>query len=62
VEASLAAARAAFDHALAALPNLVHPEVPEGGEEDFREIRRVGTKPRFDSSPSITWRSPRSST
>ena len=26
----------------------MHPEVPEGGEEDFREIRRVGEPASFD--------------
>jgi seryl-tRNA synthetase len=51
VEAALAGARTAFEQALAALPNFVHPEVPEGGEDDFREIRRVGTPPQFDFEP-----------
>ena len=51
VEAALAAARTRFDEALAKLPNFVHPEVPEGGEDDFREIRRVGTPPKFDFEP-----------
>lgn len=48
VEERLDAAREALDAALGALPNFVHPDVPEGGEEDFVELRRVGTPPRFD--------------
>jgi seryl-tRNA synthetase len=51
VEAKLTAARTAFEEALAELPNFVHPEVPEGGEDDFREIRRVGTPTGFDFEP-----------
>ncbi len=47
IEARLTEARAALDEALLALPNLVHPEVPVGGEEDFRELRRWGEPPRF---------------
>ena len=30
------------------IPNLVHPDVPTGGEADFRELRRSGTPARFD--------------
>ena len=48
VEARLGEARAALDEALAALPNFVHPEVPVGGEEDFRELHRWGEPPAFD--------------
>ena len=33
---------------MAGIPNLVHPDSPVGGEEDFREIRRVGEPPAFD--------------
>ena len=29
-------------------PNFIHPEVPEGGEDDARELRRVGEPARFD--------------
>lgn len=45
VEASLAAAEADLRERMLDIPNLVHPDVPVGGEEDFRELRRVG-KPR----------------
>jgi len=51
VEARLGEARAEFDGALLALPNFIHPEVPEGGEEDFRELRRWGEPPRFGFEP-----------
>ncbi len=48
LEARLAAARAALEDRLAAIPNLVHPESPVGGEEDFRELHRVGEPRSFD--------------
>jgi len=51
VEAELAATRVRFQAALEALPNFVHPEVPEGGEEDFHELRRVGEPRSFDFAP-----------
>ncbi|HEX2483992.1 MAG TPA: serine--tRNA ligase [Myxococcota bacterium] len=51
LEREALAARAELDAALAAIPNFVHPEVPEGGEDDGRELRRVGTPPRFEFAP-----------
>ena len=33
------------------IPNLTHPDVPTGGEDDAKEIRFVGTKPEFDFEP-----------
>jgi len=51
VEKELAAAEAELEARMLAIPNLVHPEVPAGGEEDFRELRRVGEVPRFDFTP-----------
>ena len=51
LEADLSEARAALAAQLAALPNFVHPEVPEGGEAEFRELRRVGEPARFDFAP-----------
>jgi seryl-tRNA synthetase len=51
VEAKLAEARDALDARLAALPNFVHPDAPIGGEQDFRELRRVGEPRRFDFEP-----------
>ena len=51
LEAALAAAEARLAESLAALPNLIHPEVPDGGEDDARELRRWGEVPRFDFAP-----------
>jgi seryl-tRNA synthetase len=48
LEAELAAAEARLAEALGALPNLIHPAVPDGGEDDARELRRWGAPPRFD--------------
>lgn len=33
------------------LPNMTHPDVPEGGEEDAKELRRVGQPRDFSFSP-----------
>jgi seryl-tRNA synthetase len=51
LEAKLARAQEALAAATAPLPNLVHPAVPAGGEEDFNELRRVGEPTRFDFEP-----------
>jgi seryl-tRNA synthetase len=48
IEAELAGLRARFDEALAKLPNFIHPAVPDGGENDARELRRWGEPRRFD--------------
>ena len=48
LEAGLGEAEAELRAHMAAIPNFVHPEVPEGREEDFREIRRVGEPRAFD--------------
>ncbi len=41
-----------LDDALLVVPNLPHPDVPLGSrEEDARELRQVGTVPRFDFEP-----------
>ncbi len=47
IETELAALRAHFDAALAKLPNFIHPEVPDGGEDDARELSRWGEPHRF---------------
>jgi len=52
IEGKLAAAREALDERLRALPNLVHPASPVGGEADFRELRREGEPKRFDFAPA----------
>lgn len=51
LEARLGDAQEALAEAIAPLPNLVHPAVPAGGEENFNELRRVGEPPRFDFEP-----------
>jgi seryl-tRNA synthetase len=51
IEAELQALRARFDEALAKLPNFIHPAVPDGGEDDARELRRWGEPRRFDFPP-----------
>jgi len=38
----------AFEAALGALPNVVAPGVPPGGEEDYAVLREVGAQPVFD--------------
>jgi seryl-tRNA synthetase len=48
LEAEVDAARRAFEAAAVGLPNFIHPDVPDGGEEDARELRRVGDPRRFD--------------
>lgn len=47
LEGEVESARRALEAAVAGLPNFIHPEVPDGGEEDARELRRVGEIPRF---------------
>jgi seryl-tRNA synthetase len=47
IEAELTAQRARLDEALAKLPNFIHPDVPDGGEDDARELRRWGEPRRF---------------
>ncbi len=51
LEKELAEAEAALESLLFAIPNLVHPEAPAGGEAGFRELRRVGEPPRFAFRP-----------
>ena len=51
LEEKVTGARLVLDEQMAGLPNFVHPESPEGGEEDFREIRRVGKQRNFDFEP-----------
>jgi seryl-tRNA synthetase len=48
LEVRIAAAREAAEEHLRALPNFVHPDAPSGGEENARELRRVGEPRRFD--------------
>ncbi len=51
LEEALTGAREELDNNLSQIPNRIHPDTPEGGEEDFRELRRVGTPRSFDFEP-----------
>jgi len=44
-------ARAALDAKLDPIPNFVHPEVPEGGEENFAVLSTWGEPPDFGFAP-----------
>ncbi len=51
IESSLAGAEADLQADLGEIPNLVHPDVPAGGEDQSRELRRVGEPTRFTFEP-----------
>jgi seryl-tRNA synthetase len=51
-ETELSQAETQLKAALDDIPNLVHPDAPIGGEQDSRELRRIGSPPRFDFEPS----------
>ncbi len=51
IEAELQGAQEVFHRQLRELPNLIHPESPEGGEEDYRELHTWGEIPSFDFEP-----------
>ncbi|MET9263439.1 serine--tRNA ligase [Amycolatopsis sp. NPDC004079] len=40
-----------FDQLFRILPNLVHPDAPIGGEDDFEVLKTVGEVPSFDFAP-----------
>ncbi|MEC3977997.1 serine--tRNA ligase [Amycolatopsis sp. H20-H5] len=40
-----------FDQLHRALPNLVHPDAPVGGEDDFTVVKHVGEPTKFDFEP-----------
>ncbi len=48
IENDLGALRARFDQAHEDLPNFIHPAVPDGGEDDARELHSYGEPPVFD--------------
>ncbi len=50
-QAEVTAAEDAFDRTARSIPNVVLPDVPKGGEDDFVTLRTVGTKPEFDFEP-----------
>jgi seryl-tRNA synthetase len=55
-EAELAEVEARFDEMMATIPNLLHPDVPEGNsEEENVELYRWGEPPVFDFAPQPHW-------
>jgi seryl-tRNA synthetase len=56
LEQDVAAAEADFDARMLALPNLPHPDVPDGPDESANVVVRVvGDEPRFDFTPRPHW-------
>jgi seryl-tRNA synthetase len=51
IEERLNDAREALNTLMLAIPNFLHPESPEGGEDGFRELRRVGEPRKFEFQP-----------
>lgn len=51
VEKSLADIEEELNTALRAIPNMTHPDVPVGGEDDARVLETVGTPREFDFEP-----------
>ncbi len=51
VEAEVDALRAKLDAKLRDLPNFLHADVPDGGEDDAKELRRFGAPARLDFAP-----------
>jgi seryl-tRNA synthetase len=50
-EAEQSEAEQAFTELHRAVPNLVHPDVPPGGEDDYAVLKHVGEPPTFDFEP-----------
>jgi seryl-tRNA synthetase len=48
LDTEVATAQAALTEAMQAIPNLLHPDVPEGGEDDYRVLSTWGTPPSFE--------------
>lgn len=51
MEKELASVENDYNHLLLAVPNLTAPDVPDGGEEDFKVLEEHGEKPKFDFTP-----------
>jgi seryl-tRNA synthetase len=51
LEKCLADERAVLQPLMLAIPNFLHPDSPQGGEADFREVRRVGEPRKFEFQP-----------
>ncbi|MBW4719598.1 serine--tRNA ligase [Saccharothrix obliqua] len=50
-EAEQSRAEAELDELHRAVPNVVHPDAPHGGEDDFAVLKHVGTPREFDFTP-----------
>ena len=50
-DAAATAAQEELDQILLKIENVVIPDVPQGGEENFVVIKEVGTKPQFSFAP-----------
>lgn len=50
-QATVTAAEDTFTTVVRSIPNVVMPDVPAGGEDDFVTLRTVGTKPEFAFEP-----------
>ncbi|PYY32130.1 MULTISPECIES: serine--tRNA ligase [unclassified Curtobacterium] len=50
-QATVTAADDTFNTVVRSIPNVVMPDVPAGGEDDFVTLRTVGTKPEFTFEP-----------
>ena len=48
LEAELAEVESRLDQIASTLPNLAHPDAPDGGEDDAVVLREVGERPGFD--------------
>ena len=51
-EAEQSAAEAELTELHRAVPNVVHPDAPEGGEDDYVVLKHVGEKREFDFEPA----------
>ncbi|WP_299058267.1 serine--tRNA ligase [uncultured Nocardioides sp.] len=51
LEAAQGAAEQAWRDAVLAIPNLAHPDIPAGGEEQFALLETRGEMPEFDFTP-----------
>jgi seryl-tRNA synthetase len=51
LETAQGAAEQAWRDAVRAIPNLAHPDIPAGGEEQFALLETRGDKPEFDFTP-----------
>ena len=51
LDETLGSAEKELDQELKNIPNMTHPDVPVGGEEDAKELETIGALPQFDVEP-----------